>query len=428
MDLSVSIQRVAIAAALGFLVGLQRERADSQIAGIRTFTIIALFGALTGILSSEFGGWGFAVGAIAVAILLLAGNLSKLRSGDIEPGLTTEMAALAVYALGAYLMVGYVELAVAVGGGLAILLHAKRPLHDFVDRIGEQDLKAMMQFVLIALVIFPILPNVTYGPYNVLNPRQIWQIVVLIVGISLIGYVGYKLFGQNAGVLLSGFLGGLISSTATTVSFARRSKENPQGAAIAALVVMIASTVAFARMLVEIGIVAPRVLWQTALPLCAMLGLMTVLSTLVYLVTRKKPAEFPAHGNPTNLRAAIVFAGLYAIISLAVAAAKDYFGPTSLYVLAMVSGLTDVDAITLSTAEMVKREAIAPELGWRLMLVAALSNLGFKAGAVAVLGNRRMFLMIALLFGLAIAGGVAMLFLWPAEWAPAAPVWAVGQS
>ena len=412
MDLGTSIQRAAIAAALGFLIGLQRERADSQIGGIRTFTVIALFGTLTAILSREFGGWVFAAGLIAIATMLLVGNLSLWRTGNPEPGLTTEMAALVTYAIGAYLVVGYIEVAVAIAGGLAVLLHAKRPLHEFVDRIGEEDLRAIMQFVLIALVIFPILPDVTYGPFNVLNPRQIWLTVVLIVGINLLGYVGYKLFGERAGVLLSGILGGLISSTATTVSFARRSKDNPQSAPVAALIVMIASTVAFARMLFEIGIVAPRVFWQTAGPLCAMLGLMTTLSSVAYLITRKRPTPFPERGNPTNLRAAIAFAGLYAVIVLAVAASKNYFGLSGMYVVALLSGLTDVDAITLSTAEMIDREAIESNVGWRMMLVAALSNLAFKACAVAVLGHRRMFFLMAVLFGLTIAGGIAVLWTW----------------
>ena len=217
----------AVALGLGLLVGLQRERMDSAIAGIRTFALITLFGAVAGQLGQVFGGWVVAVGLLAAAGLVTAGNLSRLPEGKAEPGQTTEFAAVLMYGIGAWVVVGSMTQAVVLGGVVAVLLQLREPLHQFAGRMGEPDIKAIMQLVLIALVILPLLPDRTFGPYGVLNPYQIWWMVVLIVGLSLLGYVGYKLLGARAGTVLAGILGGVISSTATTASYARRTKQDP---------------------------------------------------------------------------------------------------------------------------------------------------------------------------------------------------------
>ncbi|MBI1901993.1 MAG: MgtC/SapB family protein, partial [Planctomycetia bacterium] len=198
MELSLVAQKLAIAVGLGLLVGLQRERVRSPVAGIRTFALITVLGTISALLAAPFGGWIVGLGAVAVAAMLVVGNLALRRTRHIDPGMTTEVAALLMYGVGAYLVVGHAAIAVAVGGGVALLLHWKAPLHEFVARIGETDVTAIMRFVLVALVIYPVLPDQAYGPYQVLNPKQVWQMVVLIVGISLGGYVAYKLLGQKA--------------------------------------------------------------------------------------------------------------------------------------------------------------------------------------------------------------------------------------
>lgn len=245
--------QLAVALGLGLLVGLQRERVDSAIAGIRTFSLITLLGAVAAYLGQAFGGWVIAVGLLAVAILVVSGNLVRLKDGTAEAGQTTEFTALLMYGVGALVVIGPMPFAVVLAGAVAVLLHLREPLHRFVGRIGEEDLKAIMQFVLIALVILPVLPDQPMGPYQVLNPYQIWWMVVLIVGLSLAGYVAFKLFGARAGAVLGGVLGGVISSTATTVTYARRSREDPESSRLAALIVMLASTVVYGRVLVEIA-------------------------------------------------------------------------------------------------------------------------------------------------------------------------------
>ena len=403
----------AVALGLGLLVGLQRERMDSAIAGIRTFALITLFGAVAGQFGQVFGGWVVAVGLLAVAGLMTAGNLSRLPEGKAEPGQTTEFAAVLMYGIGAWVVVGSMTQAVVLGGVVAVLLQLREPLHQFAGRMGEPDIKAIMQLVLIALVILPLLPDRTFGPYGVLNPYQVWWMVVLIVGLSLLGYVGYKLLGARAGTVLAGILGGVISSTATTASYARRTKQDPGISRLAALVVMIASAVVFARVLVEIAVAAHGSFLALAPPIAAMLGVAAALSILAWLIDRRATREPPVPGNPAELKSALFFGAIYAAVLLAVAFARDRFGTAGLYTVAALSGLTDVDALTLSTARLVDGGLLAPGDGWRAILLAVLSNLVFKAGIVAVLGSRRMLGRVAVLFAAVLAGGGAIWWLWP---------------
>lgn len=404
---------LAVALGLGLLVGLQRERVNSSIAGIRTFALITLFGAIAGQLGKTFGGWIVAVGLVCSALLVTTGNLARAAKGEAEPGQTTEFTALVMYGIGAWVVVGSMPVAVVLAGVVALLLHLREPLHDFAGRMGEKDIRAIMQFVLIALVILPILPDRTFGPYDVLNPYQIWWMVVLIVGLSLLGYVAYKMFGAQAGAALGGVLGGLISSTATTVSHARRSRDDPESSRLAALVVMIASTVVFGRVLVEIALVAFGSFRELAPPLAAMLGVCAAVSAAAWFFGREDAPEPQEQENPAELKPAIVFGLLYAGVLLAVAFARDRFGAAGLYTVATISGLTDVDAITLSTSRLVNGGGLAPETGWRAILIAAMSNLVFKAGIVAFLGSRRMLWRIAVLFGVVLAGGGVILWVWP---------------
>jgi uncharacterized membrane protein (DUF4010 family) len=438
VDLSLVAQKVAIALGLGLLVGLTRERVQSPLAGIRTFALITVLGAICSLLGLTFGGWIVGLGALAVAAMLVVGNLAQGKAEEVEPGVTTEMAALLMYGVGAYVLVGHAAVAIAVGGGVALLLHWKAPLHEFVARIGETDVKAIMRFVLVALVIYPVLPDQAYGPYGVLNPQQIWLMVVLIVGISLGGYLVYKLFGQRSGAVVAGILGGLISSTATTVSYARRTRQGWEGVAGAALVIVVASAVAFARVLTEMAVVGPNTFWQAAPPLVVMLGWMAAVAGGMYYFTRAKgaepqskngpatpvttpgeppasaeKAEPPAQGNPAELKPALIFAGLYALVLLGVAAAKDYLGTGGLYGVAVVSGLHDLDAITLSTARFVEQGQVEAQLGWRLILAASLSNLVLKGAAAAILGEHRLWKWVAVPFAAALLGGGALLLLWP---------------
>ncbi len=423
MELGPLFLQLGIALGLGLLVGLQRERKEGDIAGIRTFPLVTLAGAICGMLALHFGGLVLGGAFVAIAVLVLVGNLAKIKAGHPDPGITTEVALMLMFAVGALLAVGPPQIAVAVGAATAVLLQLKEQLHGFAAKVSEADLRAVMQFVVITLIVLPILPNRTFGPYQVLNPRQVWWMVVLIVGISLAGYVGQKLLGPRAGTLLGGALGGLVSSTATTVTYARRTKAGATTADVAAQVILIAGAIVYLRVLVELGIVAPALLRRALAPLGVMLVLMAVLA----LSRRRRDAEEsaaddgaepPEQSNPTELRAALIFGALYALVVLAVAWAKARLGSAGLYAVAAVSGLVDLDAIALSTAQLVRGDKLAADAAWRVVLLASLSNVAFKGAIVTAAGGRSLARRVLPLWGLVLLVGAALLVLWPGEAAP----------
>jgi len=350
-----------------------------------------------------------AAGLIALAAATMSGNLLRQRNAEAESGLTTEMALLLMYVVGAYLVFGAALVGIVVGGGGALLLHLKPQLHGLTHRLRDEDVRAIMQFVLIAFIVLPVLPNRAFGPYRVINPHQIWAMVVLIVGISLAGYLTYRFFGQRAGILVGGLLGGVISSTATTVSFARRTKQDPDGAATAALVVLIASTVVYARVLLEIQVVAPG-FFGVAAPRIATLMAVSVLLCAAWWKRAQRPdAELPEQESPAELKPALFFGLLYGGVLLSVEVARAHLGNSGLFLVAGISGLTDMDAITLSTARLVSSAGLSADSGWRMIVVASLSNLLFKTGIVATVGHSRMLRQVAILFGGCVLAGLTLL-------------------
>lgn len=379
--------------------------------------MITVFGTVCSILAERYGGvvlFGgiLAVGAMMVVMKIMM-NVNLQAFEHPHTGPTTGIAALLMFAVGAMLGMGIVVPAIAIGGCVAVLLQWKKPLHGFVQRIGKQDIQAIFRLVLIAMVVLPVLPDKNFGPFGVLNPSHIWLMVVFIVGISVGSYLVAKFVGAKAGTLLGGILGGLISSTATTISYARRSKAVPGTSALAAMVIMIASTIVFVRVGFEIAVVAPGIL-PHVLPQFALTCIfMMIIASAAWFFAGDGKEELPEAQDPSDLGAAVAFGALYAFVLVAVAAAKEFFGDQGLYVVAALSGLTDMDAITLSTARLVEAERLDIDTGWRMMMLGAMSNILFKAGAVAVLGSRRLFLRIALLFGIVLAGGAALLFFWP---------------
>ncbi|WP_310994061.1 MgtC/SapB family protein [Aequorivita marina] len=411
---------LAIASGLGMLVGLQRQNSDSEMAGVRTFTLITIMGVISAFLARDYNNPFIipVLGVCLTAFLVTANiiNLKKINEADV--GQTTEVAALLMYAVGAYLVMGDRVIAVMVGGSVAILLYLKEHLHNFIGKLQEKDLSAIMTFAGISLVILPLLPDKTYGPLKVLNPQNIWLMVTLIVGISVIGYFIYKFVGKKVGVISNGILGGLISSTATTVSYARKTKETKSINRLAAFVITTASAVALLRVMVEIGVVVPEKLPELILPLIMVFALMALLCVGLFYIISKNGGDdkMPEPDNPAQFKSALVFGLLYGAILLAVAFTKQEFGNDALYVVAIISGLTDVDAITLSLSQLMKTGGLDTAMGWRLILLASLSNLLFKGVIAVVLGTRQLAKWIGVSFGITIVFGLLLMFLWPDAW------------
>jgi uncharacterized membrane protein (DUF4010 family) len=414
------ITTLGIAFGLGLLVGLQREATNNKMAGVRTFTLIAGLGAIGGFLSRDFDNpFILPIFALALASILFIGNLANIRTKENpDMGQTTEVAALLMFAIGGYLVLGDRVLGVVAGGGMAILLYIKEHLHGFIDTLKNKELNAIMTFAGISLVILPVLPNQTYGPLDVVNPYNIWLMVVLIVGISVIGYFIYKFTGQRVGLISNGVLGGLISSTATTVSYARKTAGNKPLSSMAAFVITAASAIALVRVIIEVGVVIPGKLSGIILPLAVEFFLMAAICVgMFYMINRKKDSgKMPEPKNPAQFRSAVVFGLLYGIILLAVAFAKQEFGSGALYIVAVISGLTDVDAITLSLSQLMKKGDLQVDTGWRLILLASLSNLLFKGIMATVLGSSALRNWIGMSFGISILAGLLLIWLWPENW------------
>lgn len=412
MDLPTAAARLGIALCLGLLVGLERQRVNHPLGGLRTFAMITVLGAVCALLGQQLGPWLVPAGLIA-AVAALAVGVWRIGLQADGPQLTTVFAALIMYGVGALVVVGDPVLGVIIGGALTVLLHAKDRLHRLVAGLGREDVTAVMQFVLITLVILPILPNRTFGPYQVFNPREAWLLVVLIVSIGLGGYVAFKLMGARAGTLLGAILGGLISSTATTVSYARRTAAG-QGVGLAAMAIMLASAVSALRVLGIIAVVAPVQVHAFWPPLAMLAGMMLLMAAVLWTTARDEHTGTTEHSNPAQLGTALVFALLYGLVLIGVAWARDTLGPGAIYGVAAASGATDMDAIALSTARLVEKSQLDASVAWRAVIIGLMANAVFKAGAAAVLGSRRLAVTIACLFGVVLAGGGLLVWFWPA--------------
>lgn len=404
----------ALSAGIGLLVGLERERKPSAKAGVRTFTLIAVLGSLAALLENATGSaWSIAAGALSVTGTLVAAYLHDRDTVRDDSGTTTVIAAIAVFFLGAVNYYGYPTLAVALGVGITVLLYFKAEIEGFSHKLTAQDLRSMLQFAVLTAVILPLLPDRAFGPYGVLNPFQIWLMVVLVEAVSLSGYVAWRLTLGRHGLLLAGVLGGLVSSTATTLAYARQVGAGDRGAASGVLVILLANATMLVRVLVLVGVVAPEALSRAAAVVAPALA-----AALLGVVWRWRSLQAaPVDGeesfrNPTQLSTALTFGAIYGLILLFTAWAHDYFGLGGVLALAAVSGLTDVDAITLSSMQMLNQSVLVRDTALTAVAVAVASNLVFKAAMASAAGGARLRgpvvrAFAAVLFGLAL-GVVAL--------------------
>lgn len=408
-DLSGVFLRLGMCVLLGFLVGLQRERAEVGMPGLRTFPLIALAGGVFAIIGTMIGAWVPAAALLALVALLFFPQWLRIRQKEPDPGITTSMAAIVMYGVGALLVLARLEIGVVVGGVIAVLLQFKPEMHRFSDQLAADDLRAIMQFVLISCIILPILPNTPIDPYGVIRPFNVWLMVVLIVAISLGGYIAYKLVGQGAGVLLSGLLGGAVSSTAATISAARQVRANLHLLSAGTVIILLASTVMFARVFLEM-LVIDRTFFVRSMPPLLILTTATLLPTLaVWRRARQSPPLTADAKNPTQMRTAIVFAAAYAVVLFLLAAVKDGLGDRGLFALAFLSGLHDMDAVTLSLARMASADTAIMENGWRYLTVAVIANMLVKSAFAGILGGWKLGRDVARAFAIPTAVGILLI-------------------
>ncbi len=411
------IWNFATALLIGALIGVEREKRKSEDLhgiGLRTFILFALVGAVAGFLSPGGGvPWVLLAAFLPVSALLFAGYSLVVRAQNGAIGLTTEIAAVAVFLLGAMTTLGHRELAIGLGVVTAATLAYKQPLHGLVAKLGWDDVYAGVRLLVATFIILPLLPDRTLDPWQALNPYKLWLLVILISSLSLIGYVATRWLGAGRGTALTGITGGLVSSTAVTLSFARRSRDEPAAAAALACGILLAWAVMFGRVLVMVLAVNASLVYPLLLPFAAM-GVLTLLAA--WLLYRRGGASAGAQDvplkNPFSLTAAAQFAVVFAVVLLLVKVTQFYLPDGGVYIVAALAGLTDVDAITLSMAEYAKTNP--PTVAAVTVVIAALSNTVVKCGMVATLGGPALRLpMLLTTAGILVAGigGVAAMWL-----------------
>jgi uncharacterized membrane protein (DUF4010 family) len=391
-DLDLTVFRdFATALLIGALIGVEREKrksdGDAGIGGLRTFILFALVGAVAGYLSrgSEIP-WILMTTMLPVAGLVFAGYWLTSKAQTDSFGLTTEIAAVIACLLGAMTMLGHRELAIGLGIVTAAVLAYKQPLHGLVGKLGWDDVYAGLRLLVATFIVLPLLPDRTLDPWDALNPYKLWLLVILISSLSLVGYVATRWLGPGRGTVLTGITGGLVSSTAVTLSFARRGQTEPHASASLACGILVAWTVMFARVLVMVLAVNRDLLLPLLPPFVAM-GLVALAAA--WLLYRQSDAAAPAQDvplkNPFSLTSAVKFGLLFAAVLLLVKLAQFYFPGGGIYALATLAGLTDVDAITLSMADYARANSVT--VATTAITLAALSNTVVKAGMVASLGG-----------------------------------------
>jgi uncharacterized membrane protein (DUF4010 family) len=413
--------RFAAALLIGALIGLEREfvqqrSGEQEFGGIRTFALMALLGAVAAFLTDQYGPLIFVVVYLGLILLLWASLLASSMRG-VEEGITTEVTALLVPLFGAMMIWNQPAVAAALGVITALILALKPRLHGAARRMSAEDLRATLEFSIITAVVLPLLPNESFGPFGVLNPFQIWLFVVFISGIGFLGYVLMKFLGPERGVGITGLLGGLVSSTATTLSFAGRSKTNAGLSTVLAQGILLASCVMFPRVLFEVAVVNPGLVSQVVVPLATMLIAGVI---AVYILWRRGRAEEPVdHGgvelsNPLRLKTAITFGLVFAVVLVAVEAANEYFGSAGVYVASILAGITDVDSITLSVSNLSLKGLLDERVAAIAIILATIMNTIAKAVMAIVLGTPRLRRLVSRAFGFVVLAGLisgAVIFL-----------------
>jgi uncharacterized membrane protein (DUF4010 family) len=413
-DLDLAI-RFGAALGLGLLLGLERERkrdAELLFGGIRTFALIALLGALGAFMERELNqGWLILTAFVALSALVIVSYATTAARGEL--GITTEVTALLAFIVGAlcsWEQVGVASVATVV---CLLLLTLKDFLHGLARRVELPDVEATLQFAVISVIILPLLPNETFGPapVDVINPYKIWLMVVLIAGLNFLGYLLVKVLGGEHGIVLTGILGGLVSSTAVTLSFSQRSRREPAMSTAFVLAIVVAWTIMFIRVVVMVGVVNNALGRELALGLgwLAATGLLVSL----FLWRRSKSREtgvVSAGANPFELSEAIKFGLLFGVVIVVAKAAEVYLGATGLYLAGAVAGLTDVDAISLSMANLATASPESLKIAERTIVIAVVSNTLVKTVMAAFMGApalRRTIISVALiLLGAAVAGSL----------------------
>jgi uncharacterized membrane protein (DUF4010 family) len=419
MDQTDILLRLGLALAIGLLIGLERgwhgrqESEGDRTAGIRTFALTALFGSLCGWLS------GLATPLVPAAAFVALGALLSVSywvgsRKNRDFGLTTEVALLLTFALGVAVMLGEMAPAAAVAVAMTVLLSLKATLHHWIEHIEKLELDALLRLALISVVVLPLLPDRGYGPGGVLNPHDLWWAVVVVAGLSFAGYLAIRLAGPETGVLATGLFGGLASSTSTTLALARLSRQTSVSEGAVAAGILMAGSVACLRVLALIAVFQPGLVAALAVPLTGMTALGLAGAVLVRRLSGRQDVEIgriEGVANPVQLGSAVAFGAVLAAVLVGVHYLNLWLGADGVYVAAALSGLTDVDALTISVARLVGG-GLPIGVGALAVFIAVSVNTLVKGGLALVAGGPHLGGRVIAVNALLIVAGGALLLLW----------------
>ncbi|HKJ44831.1 MAG TPA: MgtC/SapB family protein [Balneolales bacterium] len=408
--------RLGLALAIGFLIGIERgwqERTASEgqrMAGIRTFGLIGLLGGIWTILANQMGIILLGFSFLAFAAILIISHIQSVKEIH-DVGITTVVAGLITFALGALAVLGQVAIAASAGVVTTILLSLKPVLHRWLQKLESQELSAILKLLLISVVILPVLPNRGFGPWNVLNPYEIWLMVVLVAALSFVGYFAIKIAGQEQGTLFTSLFGGLVSSTVITLNFARLVREHKHENILTAGVLVSAATM-FPRILVIAGIINIHLVLPLAIPFVIM-AIVTYLEALWFWKRRKihNSKESIVLKNPFQLSTAVKFGLLLSAIIFLASVFRAWLGDAGLYLLSAISGIADVDAITLSISRMTNTDLLISVATFAIF-IAAIVNTAVKGFIfMFITGFKKSYRLLLAFLITIIAGSLSLLFL-----------------
>ncbi|HLS12850.1 MAG TPA: MgtC/SapB family protein [Flavobacteriaceae bacterium] len=410
--------RLAVGLGIGFLIGLEREHAAltktiKPFAGIRTIILVVLYSFLTMMFYYLLSPW-----ILIVSLMGLFGlvSFSYFIVHKDDAGGTTELSVIISFFLGILTFLGFMEISLAITMIVVGLLSSKIRLHRFIGTITTEELVAVIRFGVIALLIFPFLPNYTIDPYDVINLREVGLIVLLTSGLSFIGYILMRVFGKNYGILLTGIVGGLVSSTMITWIFSKKSKEHPSLVYNCMVAIMAASAIMMIRVLAWVFVFNPPLLKDILLPISIVI-LTSLGCTYYYNYKAKKQhnkqegvEEIPL-GKPLNLRTAVFFAFVYMGVLLFISFSQEQFGDKGIYLTSAIASLTDVNAITISLTQLAG-ESLTFLIASNAIILGTLSNTIIKIGIALYAGSKELRKMVYFGYGMIfLSGMVAFLIL-----------------
>ena len=408
---------LAVALLLGAIIGLERgwdareQKSGERIAGIRTFALVGLLGGISAVLAQEITEWAFPVllvSVVAMAIVAYSERLEHIRNFSI----TGMVGMVLTFCFGAVAVAVDPVIATAAAVVTAIILDNKEEIHGWVNKLKEHELDAALKLLLISVVMLPLLPNEKMGPVGVLNPREIWWMVVMIASISFVGYFAIRVAGTRKGILFTSLFAGLSSSTALTLHFARQASKTPQLNAQFATGILIACGTMFPRILVYCLVINPDLLPSLIWPVLVMTALLYGPALFIW---RKNDRELQVsqptlNQNPLDLTSALVFGALLTAILLMGEFLGNWLGDAGIYFLAATSGIADVDAITLSLTRMSNNSLAMGTAVIGIVIAAATNNL-VKSALAGFVGNRQIGLLVGGPMVLSLAAGLLVAWL-----------------